>query len=155
MRSLLTKIRSPLHIAIAEGDLDILRLLLSRGADPDITRPGRGGETPLAAALRCSRGTMLKELLEHGADPNFGASVAVVSAARSGYTEGMPIMIKHGADVHVQGGVPGQALHAAARGMHVSMVKFLLDQGVDVNATGGRHGYAALGDNTSNTSYTS
>ncbi|KAH6699782.1 ankyrin repeat-containing domain protein [Leptodontidium sp. MPI-SDFR-AT-0119] len=135
---------SPLRIAVVEGDLDIFRLLLSRGADPNITRPGHGGETPLAAALRCSRGTMLKELLEYGADPNFSASVAFVSAAESGYTEGMLMLIKHGADVHVQGGVPGKALHAAARNMNISMVKFLLDQGVDVNATGGRHGTALM-----------
>jgi ankyrin repeat protein len=92
---------------------------------------------------------MLKELLEHGADPNFNDSVAVVSAAKSGYTEGMLMLINHGADVHVQGGVPGTALHAAARDMNISMVKFLLDQGVDVNVTGGRDGYVALVDNTS------
>jgi ankyrin repeat protein len=137
-------IRSPLHIAVVEGDLDIFRLLLSRGADPNVT--SGDCETPLAAAARHSRDTMLKELLDYGADPNLGDSTAVVSAAYVGYNEGMLMLIEHGANIHVQDGVPGKALHEAARNTHIDMVKLLLDKGVDVNAFGGEYGYAILGD---------
>jgi len=133
-------VRSPLHVAVAEGDLDIFRLLLSRGADPNATLEDRG--TPLAAAARKWQTTMLKELLDHGADPNLAGSSAVVFAASTGYIEGMLMLISHGANIHIQEGVPGKALHRAAWSTHTDMVKLLLDKGVDVNAFGGEDGYA-------------
>jgi ankyrin repeat protein len=80
---------------------------------------------------------MVKELLEHGADPKQRGSIAVVSAACAGYIPGMLTLIEHGADIHVQEGIPGKALYHAAQYMQLDMVKLLLKKGVDVNAFGG------------------
>lgn len=52
------------------------------------------------------------------------------------------MLIEHGADSHVQEGVPGKALYEAASRAHIDTVELLLDKGVDVNALGGKHGYA-------------
>jgi ankyrin repeat protein len=131
-------VRSPLHVAIADGDLDIFRTLLSRGADPNAPSADR---TPLAEAVGRGHRTMVKELLDHGADPNLDRSSAVVSAAAVGYITEMLMLIEHGADIHIQEGVPGKALHLAARYTHLDMVKLLLEKGVDVNAFGGEYGY--------------
>lgn len=95
----------------------------------------------LCAAGRCKRGTMLKELLDHGADASACRSAAVVSAAEFGYIEGVEMLANHGANIHIQQGVPGMALHQAAKNRDVAMVKYLLDQGVDVNAKGDTSGY--------------
>jgi ankyrin repeat protein len=133
--------RTPLHIAICVGDLDIFRLLLSRGADPNFT--SGDSETALAAAARHQQATMLKELLDHGADPNLQEATAVVSAAQCGYIEGMVMLMNHGADIHAQEGIPGKALHGAAHSAQINMVKLLLDKGVDVNSFGGEYGYVA------------
>ena len=84
--------RSLLYIAVVEGDLDIFRLLLSRGTDPNIT--SRDCETPLAAAAQHLQDTMLKELLDHSTDPNLEDSTAVVSAAYIGYNKGMLMLIE-------------------------------------------------------------
>lgn len=119
----------------------MFRLLLAQGADPNAVKTqGDGEKSALCAALRCSRSTMLKELLEHGADPSAGESAAVVAAAEAGNVEGMQLLIQYGANIHVQCNVPGLALHKAAYEMDVNMVKLLLAEGVDVNAAGGPHG---------------
>jgi ankyrin repeat protein len=87
---------------------------------------------------------MVKELLEHGADPKLRGSIAVVSAAGAGCITGMLTLIEHGADIHIQEGVPGKALHYAAQCMELDMVKFLLEKGVDVNTFGGEDDEYAL-----------
>jgi ankyrin repeat protein len=135
-------VRSPLRVAIDNADLDIFRLLLSRGTDPNAPLADQSeNDTILAVAVRNMHNTMVKELLDHGADPTLGDSTAVVAAAAVDNAAGMLMLIKHGVNIHVQEGVPGKALHTAARHMKLDMVKFLLENGVNVNAFGGRYGY--------------
>lgn len=126
-------IRSPLQIAVEEGDINIFRILLSRGADPNPSP----AETPLSVAVRCGHDTMVKELLDHGADPN---SLAVLTAAAVGNIAVMLMLIEYGADIHIKGD-SGRVLWCAASNMHVEMVKFLLDNGLDVNASSDKDGY--------------
>jgi hypothetical protein len=49
-------------------------------------------------------------------------------------------LLDRGANMHIQQGVPGKALHEAARCLHIGTVKVLLERGVDVNSFGGVHG---------------
>jgi len=44
------------------------------------------------------------------------------------------------ADVNIQGGCYGSALHEASRKGHLKIIKFLLDKGADVNIQGGFYG---------------
>jgi len=83
---------------------------------------------------------MLKELLEHGADPALGESHALTIAVRFKNDNAVSILLDAGADLHTQGGIPGEALKEAAVGGFVSICKILLDRGADVNAVGGQYG---------------
>lgn len=134
----LIQFRSALQIAVNEGDLEVFRLLLNRGAN--INAQGGHSGSAVSASAR-GHNTMLKELLEHGADAALGGSVALVSAARCANDEAISMLLDHGADLHCQEGVPGKALHVATRQGNVSTVKLLLDRGADINAFGGEYGW--------------
>jgi len=123
---------------VNEGDLEVFRLLLNRGAD--VNAQGGYSGSAVSAAAR-GHNTILKELLEHGADAALGGSAALVSTARCVNNEAISILLDHGADLHCQEGVPGKALHVAAKEGNVSTVKLLLDRGADVNAFGGKYGW--------------
>jgi ankyrin repeat protein len=78
--------RRPLHAAAEFGRLDIVRLLLARGADPtwpDADSSERGAA--LHAAARRGDREMVELLLEHNADPNgfVNASGNAVCAAKT------------------------------------------------------------------------
>ena len=53
--------QQPLHIAVSQGFLQTMRLLLSRGANKDHTT--EGGETSLALAARTANSAIVHELL--------------------------------------------------------------------------------------------
>lgn len=74
--------------AAANGHGDVLLLLLSSGADPDIQ--GINNVTALMIAAQNGNTGMVENLLEYGADPgltnNYGTT-ALISAALGGYAE--------------------------------------------------------------------
>ena len=61
--------RTPLFIAVNRGQVDIARLLVNRGADPDLIA-GSERETALHEAARLGNQDMVQLLIEAGADPN-------------------------------------------------------------------------------------
>ena len=155
-------------IAIREGDLDVFRLLLAQGANVDAIYEGKEesahtmpfklptrlvanvapyghtiyegqGESALVAGGRHAH-TMFNELLARGVDVTANGSAAVVACAGAGNTTGLLALLDRGANMHIQQGVPGKALHEAARCLHMGTVKVLLERGVDVNSFGGVHG---------------
>ena len=57
---------APLHIAANSGSVELIRLLIKRGADPNLIR--KDGHTALSVAVVAGDLTMVKELVELGAD---------------------------------------------------------------------------------------
>jgi ankyrin repeat protein len=102
--------------AAQSGDLELLKLLVARGADPKINT--RLGVTPLAAAAgigwvegvtkeRSPEETVeaVKYLLSLGIDPNFQADtgrVALHGAAHKGATEVVKVLVAAGARMDVR-----------------------------------------------------
>lgn len=60
---------TPLHLAAAHGQLEIIRLLLSKGAD--LKAESTDGSTPLHMAVQAGHLSGTKMLLEHGASESF------------------------------------------------------------------------------------
>ena len=56
-----------MYEAASEGRLDVVRLLLKRGVDPNIQ--DQYGDTPLHIAAHGGHDDVVKLLLEYGADP--------------------------------------------------------------------------------------
>ena len=57
--------RTPLMIAVLDGDADIAAMLLAKGADPNLAAPG--GATALSLAKESGSASLVSLLERHGA----------------------------------------------------------------------------------------
>jgi beta-lactamase regulating signal transducer with metallopeptidase domain len=94
---------SPLIGAAREGKLEAVRLLLDRGADPNLALGGEG--TPLIAAAREGHTDIVSLLLDRGAiidqtAPRAGN--ALIQASGNGHLEVVKLLVARGADVNAR-----------------------------------------------------
>lgn len=69
------------HTVVDDGDTRLLRLLLARGASPDL--PLGDGTTPLVSAIHDHKVEAVKILLDAGANPRYSDRWTAVDQARS------------------------------------------------------------------------
>ncbi|XP_033230750.1 ankyrin-1-like isoform X2 [Belonocnema kinseyi] len=103
-----------LYIAAFQGYENIVRTLLSKGADPNYCL--QGCLPPLHAAAQKGRLSIAKLLLDHGADVN------------------PKLRGQYGSRISEKAEYFSSPLLTAARGGHAKMVQMLLDKGADINA---------------------
>jgi ankyrin repeat protein len=152
---------TPLHLAVAEGRPDVVRALAEAGAD--LTARTEFNRTPLHVALQLQPALvpLLQELgapvdapsaaylgdvdqlarhLDDGLDPGDRASgVDLLSwAAFAGARPAAELLLDRGADAD------GGALHFAAGGGRLELVRLLLEAGADVNRRDPRTGRTPL-----------
>ena len=149
------ELHSPLYIACNLENYDIVRLLLTHGADPNMVDNKRGkwgsdmgSKSPLFRSLWWPE--MAKLLLNSGADPDQcneqGVTALLLMAQRhiETYYDSFELLLQHGADPNRNHPKTGDtALTMCARCPSVRVFKLLLEHGADVTHTNYR-GESAL-----------
>ncbi len=135
----------PLSAAVGGNRLDVVELLLARGADPNQARSSNGGSlTPLFDALEARYDAVALALLRAGADPN-----AAITYDDNGnqcsplmyvsYFGSLPLveaLLAAGANPNFSASphLPLTALHIATTNGYAPVVSALLASGADPNA---------------------
>ena len=124
---------------IPEGSLEVLELLLEKGADVNACNKWR--ETPLLIAANNGHSDAVRALLRNGADPALCSEAgwsALTFAAHKGYDEIVSSLLHAGAPVNCRVTEDlSTPLHKACAGSktgHLSAVHMLLDGDADVHA---------------------
>ncbi|KAJ6093116.1 hypothetical protein N7486_008405 [Penicillium sp. IBT 16267x] len=124
-----------LMIACMKNHLDMVELLLERGADPNI----QGAGFALHWACENDNLEMVQLLVEHGADVNIGRKYGnSLAYARS--VEVVEFLIDRGADVNARGEI-SNALMKASQKDYLDILRVLIENGADVNAKGLKDGH--------------
>lgn len=154
--------QTSLHIAAINGNVDILKALITNGAWLDVG--DQISWSPLHWAAMTGHAEIVKELLRRGAHINITDSDGIVTplhlasmqghiktvielldqgaryfvrdlhiAVDNGHVDVVKEMLSRGANVHERDASEMTALHHAAEHGHVEVVKALLDGGANVN----------------------
>ena len=117
--------------AAGTGDLEIVRLLLEVGANPNVA--DRDGRSPLFYGAGASE-ELVRELLRHGANPDAvdeRGDCVLHKLAEAGAAGALERLIKRGADPNLRNGSRRTALHVAANAGRAACVTTLLAHGAD------------------------
>ena len=127
---------TPLHIAAVYGNVEVMKLLIVKGAEVNARAPVSGW-TPLHSAALQGQLEAAKVLLAAGADPNAKASLGDTPlhfGAMKGYDQLVALLLDKGADVNAKGNNALTALHYAAEKGYRSVMEVLIAHGADVTA---------------------
>lgn len=133
---------TPLNAAVVTEKVELMKILLDRGADPSV-RGNREEWSSLQLACLCNRPDAFNLLLEHNVDVNAHGryGTPLQAAAYSGAKPLVRELLHRGADIKVGGqGRYGHSLQSAAIRVREDVVRFLVRHGADVRIKGGRFG---------------
>lgn len=135
---------TPLAVASSLENLEIMELLIKNNADMMLSFSLYG--TPLHIVAIEGKVNAARKLLNMGINPNVLDSEGTTPlrrAVENQRAEVASLLLKHGADIHVE--CPGDELpllHKAAKRNDVKMLKLLIDNGADPYETGIKGGTA-------------
>lgn len=92
---------TPLHLASFFKQVEIVRLLISHGADVNAAAENASCVRPLHSAAASQSIEIVRILLENGADPNavqHGGWTALQSASKNGNRQIIELLLQHGAN---------------------------------------------------------
>jgi ankyrin repeat protein len=131
---------SPLYLAVQNGNLEIARMLLEKGSDPNENPEGYDFLLLLALELGPKSVEMLGLLFDHGAQIEEEDSstqdrrTVLARAAGNKDVSIVKYLLKRGADVNHVGKYSHPPIYAAAWSSNIDNVRVLLNAGADVNA---------------------
>lgn len=122
----------PLHIAVIEGYSEIVRYLVSSGAD--INGKGMYGFAAIHLSIKYNKADIIKLLLNLKADPGIKTdrgNTPLHNAAYRGCVEIADLFVNSGVSVNETDNKGNTPLHGAAYRGHLEMVKYLIANGAD------------------------
>ncbi len=123
---------SVLHLAVMGGSVDVVKLLLAKGADVNIRNTAK--RTPLMFAASTANSGLT--LGSRAAAQVKGPELVVVvgkPAPESASIRMLKVLIEAGADVNAQSGHQHTALSEAAQQKDPEVVKYLIEKGAEVD----------------------
>lgn len=130
--------RTPLHTAAYGGKLNIVQLLISRGADLNATTPA--GSVALHGAAINNHGDVVKLLVDKGANVNVtnqAGYTPLTNAALSGNVQSVRSLLNAGANVEPSTPQAMAPLVCAINRIDPEIVDLLLNAGADPNVNSG------------------
>lgn len=121
---------TPLHIAVHDGNRDMIQLLIARGADVNVR--DRSGRTPLYQITFWNDVKAADLLLSKGADVNAkdnNGSMALHNAVKEGYRDVARLLLIKGADVNAEDNDGNSPLKLAVSAGHRDIVELLRSHG--------------------------
>ena len=125
---------TPLHLAAAAGDANVIRMLLAKSADRTVRDVF--GATPLEHAVHLNQTLSVEALLPPGAASQLADLLS--EAVVKGNAGMVAVLLDRGADVNARNKSASTPLHDAALKDRAEVAKVLLQHGADVRA---RNGY--------------
>ena len=126
--------RSALHVAASDGQLDVVKLLISKGANPN--KSDRWGGSPLDDAMRERHADVAEYLrrvgCRHGVSDH--ATALILAASRGEVDEVRSLLADGAAKVDAADYDLRTPLHLASSEGHDAVVEALIASGADVNA---------------------
>jgi len=136
---------TPLHVAAQHGHMGCVQVLLSNNVPVDIKNASK--QTPLILAARSRQASVVKLLIENGANVNAIDKMGTtpleypsgfVDNYHSNYLETVAILLENGADPRHIDHNGETALHEAVYMGNAQVVEMLLEHGADPNVSGCR-----------------
>jgi ankyrin repeat protein len=125
---------TPLINAVETGSVGLVKILLERGADPNIS--GSRDLRPLTLAVKSKKIEIVRLLIEKGADINYTDcrnTLPLVLAVIQGSADIFEYLITRGAKINIRSLDGHTPLTAAAAYDRTEMVKTLIEKGADLN----------------------
>ena len=124
---------SPLHDAAERGELDIVKYLVSQGAN--VNAKNNCGEIPLHSAAESNYIEMAKYLVSKGAYINTRNKYGTTPLhGAAGHLDIVKYLVSQGADINTRDSDDETPLHDAAKNGNLETIKYFVSQGADVNA---------------------
>lgn len=129
IRSLRSQVQSLKHL------LDILQKEALENVEPRAPVQLLPTDPPLIGAIRNRDLDSVRSLIEeHHVDPREHDDAAIVNACETGQLDVVDLLIKHGANVNVDGGCP---LLWAVKNKNVRLATYLIEHGADTSLLNG------------------